>query len=199
MRADAPGRSGSIVATDEQLAAAAKTGSAAAFDQLVERYRDRLLRFLLGRCNNRADAEDAIQDTFVNAYRYLQSYDSRWRFSTWLYRIAIRNAARQSLHASADPVELVDHANDADPLASCIEQSDRQNLWLFAKSVLSADAYSALWLRYAEDLALVDVARALDRSLTWTKVSLMRSRRRLAAALRQETALAARSELYGKV
>jgi RNA polymerase sigma-70 factor (ECF subfamily) len=196
MRADAQGLSGRTATTDEQLAAAAKTGSTAAFDQLVERYRDRLLRFLLGRCGNRADAEDAIQDTFVNAYRYLQSYDSRWRFSTWLYRIAIRNAARQSLHTTVEPVELADHA---DPLASCIAQSDRQNLWLIAKRQLSADAYTALWLRYAEDHALADVARALDRSLTWTKVSLMRSRRRLAAAVRQEAVIAARSDMYGKV
>lgn len=196
MRADAQRLSGTIVATDEQLAAAAKTGSTAAFDELVERYQDRLLRFLLGRCNNRADAEDAIQDTFVNAYRYLQSYDSRWRFSTWLYRIAIRNAARQSVHPTAEPAEIADHV---DPLASCIAQSDRQNLWLLAKKQLTADAYSALWLRYAEDLALVDVARALDRSLPWTKVSLMRSRRRLAVALRQEALVAARSEMYGKV
>jgi RNA polymerase sigma-70 factor (ECF subfamily) len=196
MRADAQGPSDSAATTDEQLAAAAKTGSTAAFSELVERYQDRLLRFLLGRCSNRADAEDAIQDTFVNAYRYLQSYDARWRFSTWLYRIAIRNAARQSLHATAEPVELADHA---DPLASCIAQSDRQNLWLLAKRQLSADAYSALWLRYAEDLALVDVARALDRSLAWTKVSLMRSRRRLAGALREEAASAERSEMYDRV
>ncbi len=196
MRADAQVQSGTIAATDEQLAAVAKTGATAAFDQLVERYQDRLLRFLLSRCSNRADAEDAIQDTFVNAYRYLQTYDSRWRFSTWLYRIAIRNAARQARHPTADPVDIADHG---DPLASCIAQADRQNLWLFAKRELSADAYSALWLRYTEDLPLIDVARALDRSLTWTKVSLMRSRRRLAVALRQEAAIAERSEMYGKV
>ena len=41
-----------------------------------------------------ADAEDALQDTLINAYRYLHSYDSRWRFSTWLFRIAINNASR---------------------------------------------------------------------------------------------------------
>jgi RNA polymerase sigma-70 factor (ECF subfamily) len=184
------------VATDEQLAEAAKRGSAAAFDELVERYQGRLLRFLLGRCNNRADAEDAIQDTFVNAYRYLQSYDPRWRFSTWLYRIAIRNAARQPHSSTGDAAEPIDAV---DPLASCIEQSERQNLWLVAREQISGDAYSALWLRYAEDLPLADVARALDRSLAWTKVSLMRSRRRLAAALRQETAAGERGEMYGKV
>jgi RNA polymerase sigma-70 factor (ECF subfamily) len=183
------------VTTDEQLAEAAKCGSTAAFDELVERYQARLLRFLLGRCNNRADAEDAIQDTFVNAFRYLQSYDPRWRFSTWLYRIALRNASRQAMHPAAESVEIEDNA---DPLAACIAQSERQNLWVLAKRQLAADAYSALWLRYAEDLPLADVARALDRSLAWTKVSLMRSRRRLAAALRQQPTIAERNEMYDK-
>ena len=95
--------------TDEQLAVAAQAGSAAAFDELVQRYRDKLLRFLITRCASQANAEDAIQDTFVSAWRYLGSYDTRWRFSTWLYRIAIRNAARQpdlAVEAVEEPADV---------------------------------------------------------------------------------------------
>lgn len=79
--------------TEAQLVEAAQAGSADAFSDLVRRYRDGLLRFLLTRCASYADAEDALQDTLINAFRYIRSYDARWRFSTWLYRIAIRNAA----------------------------------------------------------------------------------------------------------
>jgi RNA polymerase sigma-70 factor, ECF subfamily len=181
--------------SDEELAEEAKQGSAAAFDELVIRYQERLLRFLLVRCNNRADAEDAIQDTFVNAYRYLQSYNPRWRFSTWIYRIAIRNASRQSLR---QPAALEDLVDSADPLSSCIAGDERENLWLAAREVLAEDAYSALWLRYVEDLALADVAEALDRSLAWTKVSLMRSRRRLEQRLRDESASPYGSQQHGR-
>jgi RNA polymerase sigma-70 factor (ECF subfamily) len=110
------------VTTDEELAAAAKDGSEPAFDELVARYQTRLLRFLLVRCNNRADAEDAIQDTFVNAWKYIHSYDARWRFSTWLYRIALRNASRQRL---APAVESIDIPDDIDPLSTCIARSER--------------------------------------------------------------------------
>lgn len=156
---------------------AAIGGSGSAFDTLVERYQVRLLRFLLGRCASRADAEDAIQDTFVAAYRYLSSYNPRWRFSTWLYRIAIRNAAR--LPRRQDDGEIDRLAGGADPLVECIEASDRENLWLTAKRILSDDAYTALWLRYVEDLSVNEVARALDRSQSWTKVTLLRARRRL--------------------
>ena len=169
--------------SDEQLVTAAKQGSAAAFDELVQRYQQRLLRFLFTRCASRADAEDALQDTFVNAYRYLHSYDSRWRFSTWLYRIAFLNAARR---APAD--EAFDDAaggTQDDPLAACIALSERENLWLTAKNSLSADAYSAMWLRYVEDMPVADVAEALRRSISWTKVTLRRARRRLGRELAQ--------------
>lgn len=82
---------------DEQLVEAALAGSVDAFGELAGRYQERLFRFLLTRCATRADAEDALQDTFLNAFRYLDSYRPRWRFSTWLYRIAIRNADRKSV------------------------------------------------------------------------------------------------------
>lgn len=181
--------------TDEQLAKAAQQGSEPAFSELVRRYRTRLLRFLLTRSASRADAEDAIQDTFVNAYRYLHSYNPRWRFSTWLYRIAIRNAARQARHESTALAEQ--RSDSGDPLAECIAASERENLWWTAKTLLSADAYAAMWLRYVEDMPVADVARALQRPLPWTKVTLMRARRRLSRALAEEAGTATRREIYG--
>ena len=155
---------------------AALDGSDAAFAELVGRYRDGLFRYLVLRCISRADAEDALQDTLVNAWRYLASYDARWRFSTWLYRIALRNAGRQRPAVQGDADAL---AGGPDPLADSMQRDARENLWLTAKRVLSGDAYAAMWLHYVEDLPLAEVAGALDRSRSWTKVTLMRARRRL--------------------
>ncbi len=172
--------------TDEELVAAALEGSAPAFAALVERYQQRLLRFLLIRCATRADAEDALQDTFLNAYRYLASYRPRWRFSTWLYRIAIHNALRRR---SGESLPYVDCPDDSkDPLAACIRICERDNAWRTAARLLAPDARTALWLRYVEDLPIREVARTLGRSQTWTKVTLMRSRRRLQAALADDAA-----------
>lgn len=160
------------------------------------RYQAGLFRFLLTRCATRADAEDALQDTFLAAYRYLASYRRRWRFSTWLYRIAIRNAARRR----GRPAEPLEDAADerADLLEQCIRDSDADNLWLVARRTLSRDAQAALWLRYAEDLPVREVARALGRSQAWTKVTLLRARRRLSAEL-APGAGAASQELVAEV
>jgi RNA polymerase sigma-70 factor (ECF subfamily) len=187
-------REQALVLTDEQLVEATLDGSDGAFAELVKRYQERLLRFLLTRSSSRADAEDAIQDTFISAYRYLASFDSRWRFSTWIYRIAIRNAGKQRRPEWHDPdVELVD---DNDPLDACIAQSEQENVWVSAKRLLSDDAYTAMWLRYVEDLSVKEVAAALDKSASWTKVTLMRGRRKLSDELGGATAPVGR-ESYG--
>ena len=165
---------------DEELVERALAGDEPAFAALVDRYQERLLRFLVVRCGERADAEDALQDAFVDAWRYLASYNPRWRFSTWLYRIALRRAARRP-RPMADDAPLP--ASGDDPLAACIAADEHENLWLVARRTLSADACTALWLHYVEELPQRDVARAMQRSLAWTKVTLMRARRRLRAEL----------------
>jgi RNA polymerase sigma-70 factor (ECF subfamily) len=170
-------------------------GSAGAFDRLVERYQERLFRFLLTRCASRADAEDTMQDTFVSAFRYLDSYDPKWQFSTWLYRIALRNAARNYARNRDVETGAADHT--ADLLQDCIEASDRENLWVTAKRLLSDEVYAAMWLRYAEDMPVKEVARALGRPQSWTKVALLRARRRLARELNGGGATGDESKAYG--
>ncbi len=184
--------------TDEQLVEESLAGSTLAFSELVERYQDRLLRYLLTRATSRADAEDAIQDTFISAYRYLYSFNPRWRFSTWIYRIAIRNAVRQSRGDTHD-VEIIADEDVPDPLEACIVVSDRENVWLTAKRLLNQDAYAAMWLRYVEDMSIKEVARALDKTQSWAKVTLLRGRRTLSAELSEGSAALARRENYGRI
>ena len=177
-----------------KLIDAAKGGSVDAFTDLVHAYRGGLFRFLLTRCASRADAEDALQDTLINAYRYLDSYDPRWRFSTWLYRIAIRNAGRLR---PGNLAELGDHPDDgADPLAHCIAESERDNLWRSAKRVLSDEVFAAMWLRYVEDMSVRDISSVLERTPSWTKVNLLRGRRALETEM-NDMAGNAGSEAYG--
>jgi RNA polymerase sigma-70 factor (ECF subfamily) len=177
---------------DQAVIDAAKAGSADAFADLVRAYRAGLLRFLLTRCASYADAEDALQDTLIAAYRYLHSYDPRWRFSTWLYRIAIRNAQKIR---SQNVVEFGDLSDEeSDPMLLCINASETENLWVSARRVLSDDVFAATWLRYAEDMSINDISKALDRSDSWTKVNLMRARKALDAEMNRNST---GSEAYG--
>ena len=172
------------MAGELQLIDRAKAGSVDAFTDLVRAYRERLLRFLMTRCASVADAEDALQDTLIAAYRYLHTYDSRWRFSTWLYRIAIRNAGKLHDPHVVDVNEMRDLRDEEnDPLDHCIAASESENLWVAARRMLSDEVFTAMWLRYAEDMSVNDISKSLDRSVSWTKVNLMRGRRSLESQL----------------
>jgi RNA polymerase sigma-70 factor (ECF subfamily) len=172
------------VSDEQQLIEAAKKGSVAAFSELVGAHRERLLRFLLTRCPSYADAEDALQDTLMSAYRYIHSYNPRWRFSTWLYRIALRNAAKVVPSTSADLQDLA--SNENDPLNQCIAASERENLWISARRALNNEVYAAMWLRYVEDMSVKDISAVLERSTSWTKVNLLRGRKVLDTELNRE-------------
>jgi RNA polymerase sigma-70 factor, ECF subfamily len=76
----------------EQLVRAARSGSAAAFAELREIYAQRVYRKLLTITKNREDAEDALQDTFLRAYKALHTFEERSSFSTWVTRIGINSA-----------------------------------------------------------------------------------------------------------
>jgi RNA polymerase sigma-70 factor (ECF subfamily) len=84
----------------------------------------------------------------------------------------------------------------ADPLEECIEVSDRENLWAVARRILADDIYSAMWLRYVEDMSIKEVSKTLDRSVSWTKVTLLRARRRLSDEMSPQ-AVPARRGIYG--
>lgn len=184
--------------SDEKLVEESLAGSELAFSELVDRYQERLLRYLLTRCRTSADAEDAVQDTFISAYRYLYSFNPRWRFSTWIYRIAIRNAAKQSTREITG-VDVTSDEASPDPLEACIARSERENVWLTARQLLTEEAYAAMWLRYVEDLSIKEVARALDKTPSWAKVTLLRGRRSLSAELGDGNASEPRRENYGRI
>jgi RNA polymerase sigma factor (sigma-70 family) len=78
--------------SEENLVAAAKSGQRAAFGELCERNAKKIFRVARRITRNREDAEDAVQNSFLNAFVHLADFDRSSRFSTWLTRIAINSA-----------------------------------------------------------------------------------------------------------
>ena len=81
-----------VETSDETLAARAAAGDEPAFEALVIRYQARVFRLARRLTGNDGDAQDALQDAFLQVHRHLPSFRGESRFSTWLYRIAT-NAA----------------------------------------------------------------------------------------------------------
>jgi RNA polymerase sigma-70 factor, ECF subfamily len=78
---------------DRTLVSRAQSGEPQAFDQLVRKYHDRVMKVTLRYTRNQADAEDAAQNTFMRAYLGLRYFRGDAAFYSWLHRIAINSAA----------------------------------------------------------------------------------------------------------
>jgi RNA polymerase sigma-70 factor (ECF subfamily) len=81
------------IASDRMLVTRAQSGEPQAFDQLMRKYHDRVMKVTLRYTRNQADAEDAAQNTFMRAYRGLKYFRGDAAFYSWLHRIAINSAA----------------------------------------------------------------------------------------------------------
>jgi len=168
--------------TAEELAAAAAAGSSAAFEALVGRFGPRLLRYLRQRVRDVHAAEDLLQDTFLKAYRNLGRYDPSRSFVTWLFTIATRLAASHGRARRGEvPMENIDPPapRGGGPLETLAMRERHANLWTRASRELPAGQFTALWLRYAEQMPVRRIATVMGRSSGSVKVLLHRARRRL--------------------
>src|ERR1700751_840419 len=78
--------------SDEMLVSRAKFGDTDAFVELSQRHANRAFQATYRVTRNRQDAEDALQDAFLNSFAHMKSFEGRSSFSTWLTRIAINSA-----------------------------------------------------------------------------------------------------------
>ena len=73
---------------DFELIQAINSGQFDRFPDIVKRYEQKLYNFSLRMCRDAADAEDAVQETFLNVFRYLKNFRYETKFKNWLYRVA---------------------------------------------------------------------------------------------------------------
>ncbi len=177
--------------TPEALAIAAQHGSVSAYAMLVELFQIRLFNFLLRRTGSRHDAEELTQEAFVRAWERIGTYDPRWRFSTWLFTIGSRLAiSEQRKRSRARSTGILEHhasTPDEDPVDTVSERRLGARLWALAGEHLTEDQQTALWLRYAEGMEIVEIAAVLGKSRVGVRVCLFRARQALLTLAKQRS------------
>lgn len=170
--------------SDEELASRVAAGSCSLFEELVSRYSARLFHFLRHRTETDQDVEDMVQETFLKAFRSIDRFNPEWKFSTWLYTIAIRSAI--SRHRSNKKMKPDPSATSSlpGPEEIVIRKQESQNIWDMA-SLLPEKEYKALWLRYAEDMSIKEIARVTKKKPVSIRVLLYRARLNLAKRIDQ--------------
>jgi RNA polymerase sigma-70 factor, ECF subfamily len=174
-----------MIHDDASLAAGLSRDLEASFEHLVLAYQDRLFGFALRLSGRRAEAEDAVQDAFVRAYKALKTYPQEQRrtlqIRPWLYRITlnvVRNRAR-----GQRPTEQLDgqwpsssqwapRSNDEpEPLA---EAAERRRELAHLLSDLPDRYRSAVVLRHVHGLPYAEIATILDQPVGTTKANVHR-------------------------
>jgi RNA polymerase sigma-70 factor (ECF subfamily) len=177
----------------EELAWRARQGCQASFTELVYRYAPRLHAFLCRKTRPNHEVEDLVQDTFVKAYQNLDRYDRRWKFSTWLFTIAARLAVSHRRRTQSAATFLHRHAQACSPNELTQGQEPHESLWAMAAE-LPTSQYQTLWLKYAEDMSVKEIAAAMGKSQVCVKVLLYRARAGMAKRLKEQSRTARADE-----
>ena len=183
--------------TDETLVAAAKRGDEKGFEMLVRRHRPRIFSVALRYIRIREDAEDVVQQTFQKMFVYLNNFEGKSAFATWITRIAINEALMLLRRARALREVSVDNFSSEDESVPALEIPDRSpdpeaeylqreglEILFTAIGELRPGMRTAIELRELGELSNRETARRMDLSLSTVKARVFQGRKKLRETLR---------------
>jgi RNA polymerase sigma-70 factor (ECF subfamily) len=173
-----------LLAEEHELVRAAQAGDRPAFAVLVERYWERLYRWLYHLTRDRHTAEDLTQESFLKAYRRLERFRAGTNFGAWLFRIGHNNWA--NLHRG--PVRRREPLPDDLPSAAlgpAEQAASREALQGLARAVarLPAEFRAALLLRAEGGLSFREIAEVLDLTEETARWRVFKARQKLMTIL----------------
>lgn len=172
---------------DAAIVARVLAGDAAAYATLVGRYRAQFARYAVRMLGNREDAEEALQDAFLRAFRSLAKCDDPARFSSWLFRILANRCrtagsrrGRREQTFVRDEFALLD-ASEEHPEDRTAWREEIQR----ALMLLEADQREAFLLKHVEDLGYDEMAELTGIGVSALKMRVKRACERLRALLQE--------------
>ena len=177
---------------ETNLVTQARQGDTAAFGELTERYQRNIFRLAQNITQNREDAEDVLQETFMKAYEHLPDFAGNSKFYTWIVRIAVNEALMKLRKRKWDKTVWLDEPVNVGEESVAREiavwednpeqrYSKEELAEILDKAVNSlAPAYRTVFvLRDIEELSTEETAQALDLSVPAVKSRLLRARLQL--------------------
>ena len=184
--------------TDEQVVGHVLTGQTALFEILMRRHNERLYRVARAIVRDDSEAEDVMQQAYLNAYANLRQFAGKARFATWLTRIAVNESlARAHRRGQYEPYE--DDLSNVEPFMAEQSQHDPERqafsgelrtLLEWAIDRLPDGTREVFVLREVEGLSTAEVADALGVSEDVVKTRLSRAKSALRRAVMERTGAA---------
>ena len=167
---------------------AAQAGDRSAFAQLIERYWDRLYRWLYRMTRDRHTAEDLTQETFLKALAAVKTFRAGSNFRAWVFRIGHNNFVNQKRAERRTKVPLPEDVAAAELGLAETATENREALEAVARAVadLPSDFRAALTLRVEEGLSFREVARILNTTEETARWRVFKARQKLMKVLSPE-------------
>src|ERR1700678_2480544 len=188
----APAESSPVEIDEAEQIEKARSGDARAFSDLIGKYERKIFRLAQHITQNREDAEDVLQETFLKAYEHLDQFQGNSKFYTWIVRIAVNQALMKLRKRRSDRAVSLDEQIDTgeDTVVREIAAWDpdpeqrysREELHTIMPSVIDelAPIYRTVFtLRDVDGLSTEETSEALDLSVPAVKSRLLRARLQL--------------------
>jgi len=176
---------------DLELIRRTQAGENEAFDELMKRYNQSIYRVAYSLTRSHADADDISQEAFIRAYRAIKHFDERYRFYTWVRKIAVNlclNHLKRQRRFRLLPLPLADGDNEsadiADPKADAETSSLRYDLDR-ALLRLPADQRAVFILRVDQEMSYNEISEMLKIPVGTVMSRLNRARERLKGLLKE--------------
>ena len=186
--------------SDQELVEGIRRSSEADFNELYDRYFQRVYSFAFARLRNRADTEEVVQESFTAVFRSIDSYRGQSTLVCWIYGIAKNNVNNHLRRAKSHELRL-ERAEPGMVLGSASldastpeEQLSLQRYQESVSKLLASVAgwqSEVFWLRHMENLTIGEISERVQRSNDAVRSSLYRVKRMLIEAV--DPALAAAS------
>jgi RNA polymerase sigma-70 factor (ECF subfamily) len=172
---------------DDLLHRIADNDDEAAFRMLVERHVDRAFALALRILDNRADADDVVQDSLLKVWTHRHRWEfGRAKFSTWLYRVVTNRCIDLRRRPRNEDVEAVGEVADDQPDAvTAMHRSEVSELLDAAMNRLPDQQRIAIILSYHESMSNAEIADVMDTTVSAVESLLKRARQQLRKLLRR--------------
>jgi len=169
--------------SDEKLAKLVQIGKTDKYEKLVKRYQEKLYRYLLRLTNDPDESEDLLQETFVSVYKNIHRFNTKLKFSSWIYRIAHNKAInyikKRSRTISIDFFNLENFLAKEDKTLEKIEKEEIAKMVRVCLNKLPRKYKAPLVLYYFEDKSYQEISDILRISKSNVGVLINRGKKAL--------------------
>ncbi len=178
--------------TDQELLEGIRRSSESHFNELYERYFQRIYGFVHARVRNHADTEDIVQETFTSVFRSIENYRGQASLLSWIFGIAknLTNNRLRRAQSQRAKLGLIDpeHLRPGQPITGCSPE-EQLHMRRYAEAISQELGLQTKWqarifeMRHLENLPIREIARRTNRSSDAIRSSLYRTKRMMLQAV----------------